>query len=166
MAEVLQLDSRSVAGFWAELDPELAEVVARMDRAEDWTLDGEPEVAERLVGLARRLVGEREAATLALAPVRDLRLFLAYIATSRFLRIVDWLDGQGGYGSALAERILNSPEEALEAAVPDATLRRVLADRLRVFTNLTYFKALFDPQRLRAIERAITRYTEKESGHA
>jgi len=149
-----------------QLDPELAQVIARMDRAEDWTLDGEPEVAERLVRLAKHLQGERQAAALALAPVRDLRLFLAYIATSRFLRIVEWLDAQGGYGSALAERILNAPDDALEAAVPDATLRRVLANRLRVFSNLTYFRALFDPARLRAIERAIIRYSEKETGHA
>ncbi|MGH3977103.1 MAG: hypothetical protein ACRDS9_27880 [Pseudonocardiaceae bacterium] len=156
----LSLDSDTLLSFWRRFDPELAELVSVMDRAEGWTLDRNPAVAERLIRLGQRITGEREAKVLVSAEREDLLLFLAYISTSRALRVIHWLDEVGGYGSALVDRLLHEHAE-VTAAVPEASLRELLTHRLRVISNTPFFTKLFAPERLQGLGRAIHRHRQE-----
>lgn len=159
-AEGLDLQSASLAGFWKQFDPELASLISDMDQAEDWTLDREPELGSRLVRLGHRLATARDAQALASAPLDDLRLFFGHISTSRYLRVIQWMDEMGGLGTLLVERLLHAPTD-LDRAVPDEHLRKVLHHRLQVISNTQHFTSLFAPERLKRLERAIRRYRQE-----
>lgn len=156
----VSLDTATLVGHWRRFDPELADLVAVMDRAEAWTLDDHPDVARRLVRLGQRLGGEEQARALASADRRDALLFLAYISTSRAIRVIQWMDEQGGYGSALVERLLQVPAD-VDAMVPEAELRQLLARRLHVFNNTPFFCKLFAAARLKSLSNAIHSYRQE-----
>ena len=156
----LDLDTDTLVSFWRRFDPGLAELIAVMDRAEAWTLDNDPAVAERLLRLGHRLTDEHQAKVLVSAERKDLLLFLAYISTSRALRVIHWLDEQGGYGSALVERLVQDRDD-VAAVVTEAPLRELLTHRLRVISNTPFFTKLFAPERLKGLGRAINRYRQE-----
>lgn len=156
----ISLDTATLVGYWRRFDPELADLVGVMDRAEAWTLDDHPEVAQRLVRLGQRLDGVAQARALAGADRRDALLFLAYISTSRAIRVIQWMDEQGGYGSALVERLLQATSD-VDAMVPEAALRQLLARRLHVFNNTPYFCKLFATARLKSLANAIHSYRQE-----
>lgn len=151
------LSPGELLAFWRSYDPSLAELVATMDRAEPWTLDGDAAIGARLVELGRRLTGERQAKALAGADREDLLLFFAYISTSRALRVIHWMDEMGGHGSALVERLLQQGDD-VTAVIPLEPLRDLLTHRLRVISNTPYFVKLFAPERLLGLQRAIRQY--------
>ncbi|MCC8799133.1 hypothetical protein Q6A26_04085 [Xanthomonas euvesicatoria pv. eucalypti] len=159
----LDLAPQELVEFWRSYDPELGELVSVMDRAESWTVDRDPTVTERLISLGRRMNGPEQARAFVSADVQDLLLFLAYISTSRALRVIHWLDEQDEYqqyGSSLVERLLDAPGHLAEA-IPTPPLRDLLAHRLRVISNTPYFTKLFAPERLSGLGAAITRYRQE-----
>lgn len=151
-----------LVAFWRGFDPALAELVARMDRAEPWTLDQEPAIAARLIALGQRLSSERHAIALASADRESLLLFFAYISTSRALRVIHWMDEIGGHGAQLVERLLRQPDD-VASVIPVAPLRELLTHRLRVISNTPYFEKLFAPARLQGLQRAIRQYKQEKS---
>lgn len=156
------LASDGLLEFWRGFDPALASLIARMDQAEPWTLDQDPAIGERLVGLGRRLTSEHQAIALAGADRESLLLFFAYISTSRALRVIHWMDQLGGHGVQLVERLLQQPAE-VASVIPLEPLRDLLTHRLRVISNTPYVAKLFAPERLHRLQRAIRQYKEETS---
>ncbi|MCD0260741.1 hypothetical protein [Xanthomonas campestris] len=159
----LDLAPPNLLEFWRSYDPGLGDLVSVMDRAENWTVDREPHLGERLVALGRRMTGPEQARAFVSADVPDLLLFLAYISTSRALRVIHWLDEQDEYhqyGSTVVQRLLDAPGH-LEGAIALSPLRDLLALRLRVISNTPYFTKLFAPERLAGLGAAITRYRQE-----
>lgn len=160
-AGMLNLATPSVRAYWAEAEPELAGLLDRLERTEDWTLDSLPSIAERLVALGHRLSQPGNAEKLAGVSRDQLLFFFAYLSTSKAFLIIRWLDEHhDGMGSAIVERLLSEDGQALVAEVVDPTLTGVMVQRLRVLQNTPYFSRLLAPTMLESIERAIHRYHE------
>lgn len=163
---MLSLAAPNVRAYWVEAEPELVELLDRLERTEDWTLDSVPAVAEHLVVLGELLSEPGNAQKLADASRENLLFFFAYLSSSRAFLIIRWLDERHDrLGSRLLERLLTEDGQALVASVIDPTLTGVMVQRLRVLQNTPYFHRLLAPSMLSSIERVIDRYRE-EASHA
>ena len=76
---MLSLSTEDVAEHWEQVSPELGQLFASIERAEDWALDNHPDIAERLQSFGLRLSDPAAAAKLADADRNDLLFFLVYI---------------------------------------------------------------------------------------
>lgn len=152
----LDLSRYAVAAHWASIDPELGSLVRSLDQAEDWVLDRRSEIARRVLQLGHRLCGPEAARGLASASVPDILLVLALISASRSFRLLQWLDDNGGHGTALVGRLASAEGLALvQAVVPLEPLREIVLHRLRVIENAQFLARLFDPARLGRLRAAI-----------
>lgn len=152
----LDLSRQAVASHWDEIDPELGRLVRSLDQTEDWVLDRRGDIARRLLQLGRQLSGSDAARGFASAAVADILLVLALISASRSFRLLQWLDENGGHGTALVGRLSSAEGLALvQAVVPLEPLREIVLQRLRVIENGQFLARLFDPSRLGRLRAAI-----------
>lgn len=143
MAEPLNLRKSLVERFWNNHDPRLARILRWMDSTEDWMMDERPDVMQALTALGQRMSNTNpEALAERFDPLIDI---LAYMSSSRALRIVEWLDR--AHAGALSLRLVQKAQER-----PDPRAQ-ILIDRLQALRSLSLLGQIFSQQRIgRAVE--------------
>jgi hypothetical protein len=163
---MLEMSAAEVREYWTKTEPGLVELLDRLSRTEDWTLDGVPAIADRLVTLGRQLSTSGHATRLLAANRDTLLFFFVYISTERAFRLIRWLDDQHDMlGSQVLEKLLTPDGRQLVDGLIDSTLADVMVQRLQVLRNTPYFTRLFAPDMLDSIERVIEQYREEVHSH-
>ena len=142
MAEPLNLRKSLIERFWNEQDPRMARILRWMDNTEKWMLDERPDVLQALTALSQSMSKSSPAALAdRFDPLLDV---LAYMSSSRALRIIEWMDRNyaGGLSLRLVERALERPDERAQ----------LLIDRLQTLRSLSVLGKIFAESR---IKRAI-----------
>ncbi|KAG0186589.1 hypothetical protein DFQ28_007594 [Apophysomyces sp. BC1034] len=156
---MLSLSTDGVREHWQEVAPELADLLATIERTEDWTLDNNPDIAERLTQFGLRLSDPSATLRLAEADKNELLFFLAYINSSKALRLVQWMDqAQEGLGSKLLNLLLAQDGAGVFANVADPMLAGTMIQRLRIVQNMPYFQQILSSSLLDSVVRAIANY--------
>lgn len=139
----LNLRKSLVERFWTAQDPRLARILRWMDSAETWMVDERQDVMQALASLGQRLnKSDPRAIAERFDPLLDV---LAYMSSSRALRVIEWLDR--AHEGAISVRLV---QKAMQRQDPRAQL---LIDRLQAMRSLSLLGQIFSPQRIgRAIE--------------
>ena len=143
MTETFNLRKSLVERFWFERDPRIARILRWMDSTENWMVDERPDVTLALTSLGRRMTeSEPEALAAQFDPLLDI---LAYMSSSRAMRIMAWLDRENG--GALSLRLMQ------KAMARSDTKAQLLVDRLQALRSLSLLGEIFSAKR---ISRAIS----------
>lgn len=139
----LNLRKSLVNRFWTTQDPRLGRILRWMDSAENWMQDERQDVTMAISSLGQRLSkADPRAIEERFDPLLDV---LAYMHSSRALRVLEWLD-QANNG-ALSVRLV---QKAMERKDDRA---QILVDRLQAMRSLSLLGQIFSPRRIgRAIE--------------
>lgn len=156
MRQPFDLDPEHISRHWQEKSPGLANVFDEMRKVESWTLDDEPQIRERLIRFGNTLGTIPGAAQrLEFARRSDMLVFLVYLRAEVSVYLLHQLDVQfDGLGS----RILTALLEVAEELPGQETLAETLARQLRLLNNTPFLRQVFDPVRVKALERAINQY--------
>lgn len=163
---MLSLTTENVRDYWQQMSPDLGTLFESIERTEDWTLDSNPDIADRLTRLGLKLADPDAARRLAGADKNEFLFFLVYISSSKALRLIQWMDtAQNGLGTLCLNTLLERDQEGAFANVLDPMLAGTMVQRLRVIQNTPFFKKLLDPSMLDSIARAIGNYQEEKERH-
>lgn len=163
---MLSLSTESVRDHWQQVAPELADLLETIERTEDWTVDTNPDIADRLTRFGLRLSDPAAAVRLAEADKNELLFFLVYISSSKALRIIEWMDHtQDALGTKLLNTLLAQDGAGVFANVADPMLAGTMIQRMRVIQNTPFFQKLLAPSMLDSIHRAIDNYREAREDH-
>ena len=164
---MLSLSTESVKEHWHKLNPELAELFERIEKTEDWVLDNNPDIADRLASFGLTLSDPAATARLADADKNQLLFFLVYISSSKAFRVIQWMDEtQDGMGSRTLQALLAQNGLGVFSNIADPLLAGTMLQRLHVIQNTPYFQQLLAPETLDSIVRAIHLYREERESHA
>jgi len=135
-----------------------------VEATEDWIVDRNPELADRLVRFGHKLSQPDAAKRLAEADRNELLFFLVYISSSKAFRLIQWMDEtENGLGSSLLGVLLQSDGAGVYENVADPLLAGVMIQRLRTIQNTPFFARLLSPAVLGDIELAIKQHQEEKS---
>lgn len=163
---MLTLTTESVQEYWQQISPDLGKLFVTIEKTEDWTLDNNPDIAERLVSFGLRLSDPVAIQKFAAADKNDLLFFLVYISSSKAFRLIQWLDeSENGLGSRLLNELLEQNGTGIFANVMDPMLAGTLIQRLRIVQNTPFFQALLSPSLLDSIVRSINNYRDEKDTH-
>jgi len=163
---MLSLTTENVHDYWQQMSPDLGTLFESIEKTEDWTLDSNPDIADRLTRLGLKLADPEAARRLAEADKNEFLFFLVYISSSKALRVIQWMDtAQNGLGTQCLNTLLERDNEGSFANVLDPMLAGTMVQRLRVIQNTPFFKKLLDPSMLESIARAIGNYQEEKERH-
>jgi len=163
---MLSLSNESVHEHWQQISPELASLFASIEKTEDWTLDNNPDIAERLMRFGLRLSDRKAASRIADADKNELLFFLVYISSSKAFRLVQWMDEmQDGLGSRLLGNLLEQDGAGVFSNVVDPMLAGTMVQRLRVIQNTPFLQRLLSPSLLDSLVRAIDNYRDERDDH-
>jgi intracellular multiplication protein IcmW len=146
-----KLDLESAHEFWRNYeDPMIYRVIAFMETAEGWTLDGQPELEE-----AANTLGETldQLSRFELSKEDQFIAFCSHIKTSRILRILQAIDT---IDPGSASKLLMYAEEHNS---PDNLLAGLFLRRNIIFERLRLLARVFAPERFEIVLRAL----EKEN---
>lgn len=163
---MLSLSNESVHEHWQQISPELANLFVSVEKTEDWTLDNNPDIAERLTRFGLRLSDPKATSRIAEADKNELLFFLVYISSSKAFRLVQWMDEtQDGLGSRLLGHLLEQDGAGVFSNVADPLLAGTMVQRLRVIQNTPFFQQLLSPSLLDSLVRAIDNYRDERDSH-
>lgn len=163
---MFDLGTEAVYAHWESVSPELASLFRVVEQAEDWTVDRDPDVAQRLQRFCQLVDQPDHAGRLANASLEDLAFLLVHLSTSKAFRVVSWLDTQHEQlGSRILTSLLRQDAAGVYFNITEPLFARVLVQRLQVIQNFPYFKQLLDPELLRSIQGAIDAHREEMLNH-
>lgn len=163
---MLSLSTEGVRDHWQQIAPELADLLVTIEKTEDWTLDSNPDIADRLTQFGLRLSDPAATQRLASADRNELLFFLVYVSSSKALRIIQWMDEtQDGMGTKLLNLLLEQDGAGVFAHVADPMLAGTMIQRLRVIQNTPFFQQLLKSSLLDSIVRAIENYRDEKQDH-
>lgn len=161
MRQPFDMDPEQVKQHWLERSPGLARLFEEVRKVEPWTLDDEPRIRDRLLRFGDTLSKTPGAAQrLEYARRSDMLVFLVYIPASTAVYLLHQLDERH---DGLGSRILTSLLEAARETPGLDALAQMLAQRLRLLNNTPFLRQVFDPIRVKGLERAIHQYKAGES---
>jgi hypothetical protein len=164
---MFDLETDVVYAHWEGLSPELGTLFRAVEQTENWTVDRNPAVAERLRNFCHLLDQPGQAARLAEARFDDLAFLLVHLSSSKAFRVVSWLDEQHNQlGSRILAQLLRQDVAGVYFNISEPLFARVLVQRLQVIQNIPYFKQLLDPALLRSIQGAVDAHREEMLNHA
>lgn len=141
------LDLNSAHEFWKNFDdPMIYRVIAFMETAEDWTLDGNPELEETIARLGTAFEG---LTSFELGKEEQFVTLCAHIKTSRILRLLQTIDT---IDPGSASKLLMYAEENNSPEHPMATLflrRNIVFERLRLLGRV------FSQERLELVLKVL-----------
>jgi len=148
----LSLRDAPIRMWWQRRDPGMDRLLQQMDGVETWPVDGHLEVAEALYKLTLKI--NQDAINLD-AHLDDILDLLAYLSSSRALRVVAFVDEQ--HNNAM--RFLQRAGERVASSVSrqngvDAG-GQMMVDRLRVLERAALLGRLFAPERLSAVREML-----------
>lgn len=134
------LDLASSNEFWKNFDdPTIYRVIAFMETAENWTLDGNPELEAIITKLGEAF---DRLSSFEVGKEDEFIALTAHLKTSRILRMLQTIDS---IDPGSASKVLMYAEENNDAEHPIATLflrRNIVFERLRLLSRA------FSPERI------------------
>lgn len=136
--------------FWRSFsDQRVFEVITFMERAEDWTLDGDPQVEAALEKLELAM---SELQGIEISNFEQLVYIGAYLKTSRVLKIMQEMDTNNPGAASRFLGYAESADETNKAA-------KLFIRRNLIFERLRLISRIFDPERIKTIQEIL----EKQS---
>ena len=147
-----KLDLLSAHEYWKNYDDTMIfRVISFMETAEQWTLDGNPELEKAVDGLGERL---DEISRFELSKEEQFVTLSAHIKTSRILRLLQAIDT---IEPGSASRILMYAEEN---NTPENITTGLFLRRNIIFERLRLLARVFSPERFELVLKAL----EHENG--
>ena len=133
------LDLDAAHEFWKNYDdPMIYRVIAFMETAEEWTLDGDPHLEAALFKLGKKL---EALSSFEVSKEEEFVTVCAHIKTSRILRLLQAIDT---IDPGSASKILMYAEENNS---PDHVMANLFLRRNIVFERLRLLARIFSPER-------------------
>ena len=142
-----QLDLRSSHEFWKNYeDPMIYRVIAFMESAEDWTLDGDVTLEQAIAAFGEKLdiISRFE-----LSKEEQFIVLCAHLKTSRILRILQAIDS---IDPGSASKVLMYAEEN---NTPENPLAGLFLRRNIVFERLRLLARVFSTERFEIVLKAL-----------
>lgn len=142
----LNLRKSIVTEFWRTKNPRMGMILQWMEDMEDWGMDDDQSFTEALLMLVPQM--ERAPREAMLDNTESLLQIMAYMSSSRALRLIEWFDEHFPQGLSL---------EMVEAAQEqeDDPRSQLLLDRLRAIQSLSLLGQVFSPARTRLITNLL-----------
>ncbi|MDA8561642.1 type IVB secretion system protein IcmW [Gammaproteobacteria bacterium] len=141
------LDLQSSHEFWKQYDdPMIYRVIAFMETAENWSLDGNNELEEAVTNLGNELEG---LSSFELGKEELFILLCAHIKTSRILRLLQAIDS---IDPGSASKVLMYAEEN---NTPENMICGLFLRRNIVFERLRLLARIFSKQRVKLVLEAM-----------
>lgn len=141
------LDLQASHDFWKNYeDPMIYRVIAFMESAENWTLDGDPALEEALTAFGSNL---DKITRFELSKEEQFITLCAHIKTSRILRILQAIDT---IDPGSASKVLMYAEEH---NTPEHPLAGLFLRRNIVFERLRLLSRVFSPERFEIVLKAL-----------
>ena len=142
-----KLDLQSAHEFWKSYDdPMIYRVITFMETAENWTLDGNPELESAIDDLGKKL---DEVSRFELSKEEQFIILCAHIKTSRILRLLQAVDT---IEPGSASRVLMYAEEN---NTPDHVTTGLFLRRNIIFERLRLLARVFSPERFEIVLKAL-----------
>lgn len=142
-----RLDIPASHEFWKNYDdPTIFRVISFMESAEEWTLDGDPELEKAIADIGE---GLDQLSRFELSKEDQLLALCCHIKTSRILRLLQAIDS---IDPGSASKLLMYAEEHSSADSPLAGLflrRNIIFERLRLLARV------FAPERFAVVLKAL-----------
>lgn len=141
------LDLNDAHEFWRNYDdPMIYRVIAFMETAEDWTLDGDPELEKALSKLSSEL---EKLSSFELSKEEEFVSVCAHIRSSRILRLLQAIDT---IDPGSASKVLMYAEENNS---PDHVMANLFLRRNIVFERLRLLARIFSNQRIEMMMKLL-----------
>ena len=141
------LDLQASHEFWKNYDdPMIYRVISFMETAENWTLDGNPELEEAMKSLGEQL---DKITRFELGKEEQFVALCAHIKTSRILRLLQSIDS---IDPGSASKVLMFAEEN---NTPDNLVAGLFLRRNIIFERLRLLSRVFAPQRIELMLKAL-----------
>lgn len=147
----LNLRKSIVAEFWKTRNPRMSMILQWMEDMEDWGMDDDQGFSEALLLLVPQM--ERAERSSMLENAEPLLQVMAYMSSSRALRLLEWFDEHFPQGLSL--ELVELAQESTDD--PKAQL---MLDRLRALQSLSLLGQVFSPARTRLITNLLRETSE------
>lgn len=152
---MLNLKKSVVDEHWRKTAPRMAKVLAVMEGVEFWLVDDAESVNTALNELAKKM--ENSTRETLVDNAEALIFVMAYMASGRALRMMNWFDERFPKGLAI-----DIVQEAKN--LPEAAHARLLLDRLQTIKSLTLMNKVFAPNRTRVILEMLKSNSNRGGG--
>ncbi len=155
---MVDLTSKGLETYWSEVSPGAPYIIGAMDATEDWVLDGDASMDDELTALVTSMPAMLAQAVQSgqkAAFINDLLVVLAYLHSSRALRLVYWLET--GFPE-IEFNFLHEAQRLYEqggVTAIDRVAFKLMMDRLRFARKTALLQTVFAPERLAAVKAAI-----------
>ena len=144
---MVNLSNKAAHEFWNNYhDPMIYRVVTFMESAEDWTLDGDPNIEDMMIKLGEVL---DDLGRIDLQQEEKFVEVLSYIKVARMLHIMQNLDT--AYPGAASKLLTYAEQNTISNDDPAGLFLR----RNVVFERLRLLSRVFSPERLKLITKAL-----------
>lgn len=156
---MIDLTTSGLEDYWGEVAPSAPFIVASMDAVEDWVVDRNGVVDADLNSLVTELPGmlaqvlEGGSQGQKAEFVADMVVVLAYLRSSKALRLIHWLETEFPGFDFLREARQLYEEGGVTGM--DRVAYKLLMDRLRFASKTALLQTVFSPERLLAVRNAI-----------
>lgn len=142
----VNLRTSVVQEFWKNRDERIARILGHMENVEDWQVDDQDKVIGALTRLAQR-IDHSNGKTLSNRTDALLNI-MAYMKSSRAMRLLEWLDSRfhNELALQLVERATSRDDD------PRALL---LLERLQTLRSLALLGRVFSPSRTRLVSELL-----------
>ena len=142
-----KLDLQSAHEFWKNYeDPMIYRVISFMETAEDWTLDGDPQLEEAILAIGDKL---EQLSRFELGKEDQFIALCCHIKTSRILRLLQAIDT---IDPGSASKLLMYAEEHNS---PDNLSAGLFLRRNIIFERLRLLARVFAPERFELVLKAL-----------
>lgn len=141
----LNLRHSVIKDFWNSRDERMGIVLQWMEDMEDmeeWSLDKDPDFSRALEELAG--IMERASRQAMLGKLDGLLNVMAYMSSSRAMRLLEWFDER--YQNGLSLELIQQARQQ-----PSDPCHQIMLDRLRALQSLSLLGKIFDPKRVHHI---------------
>lgn len=142
----LNLRKSIVNEFWRAKNPRMGMILQWMEDMEDWGMDDDQGFTEALLILVPHM--EKAPRDAMLDNAEPLIQVMAYMSSSRALRLIEWFDEHFPQGLSL-EMVEMAQEQE------DDPRAQILLDRLRALQSLSLLGQVFSPARTRLITNLL-----------
>ncbi|MFZ6733213.1 hypothetical protein ACO0LG_14900 [Undibacterium sp. Ji42W] len=155
---MVDLTSEGLQTYWSDVSPGAPYIIGAMDATEDWVLSSEAPLDDELAALVASMPAMLAQAVQSgqkTTFINDLLVVLAYLHSSRALRLVYWLEtGFPEIEFNFLHEAQNLYERGGVTAI-DRVAFKLMMDRLRFARKTALLQTVFAPERLAAVKAAI-----------
>lgn len=143
---MLNLKKSIVEDYWKKTDPRLSRILNNMGTVEHWIVDDVETVAQALADLGKKMDKTSKKTLAGLS--EELIFTMAYIASSKFFRMVKWMDEtHPGLSVHYIMEARNMKDDWAPA--------QLMVDRIQTIHSLELMGKVFAPSRTRLIAELL-----------